>query len=165
MIHSILIGATAGARSMTPLAATSLAAWRGDLPDDEGVNRLLAKPVAAAGTTALALGELYGDKMKSAPDRIVLAGLAARIATGAISGAAVAPAGRKYAGAAAGSVSAVAMSYPTWAARIRSMKRWGQTRTGLVEDALIATAAFLVVRSAAKALAGNKDQAASAGSS
>ena len=40
---------------------------------------------------ALAGGELIGDKMKTAPDRIVPAGMVARVATGMIAGAALAP--------------------------------------------------------------------------
>lgn len=164
MLYPILIGATAGARSMTPLAAVSIAAWNESIPRENGINRLLSKPLIAAGATALAVGELLGDKMKSAPDRIVLAGVAARLLTGAVSGAALAPPQRKYLAAAAGAAAAIAASYPTFFARIRSMRRLGQTSTGLVEDALVITAAGLVVSSAAKAMRGDS-QAATAGTS
>lgn len=91
LIHSILMGAVAGMRSMTPLAAVANAARTGTLPRDNGAPRLLANPLASAGMLALAGGELAGDKMKTAPDRIVLAGMMARVATGAIAGAALAP--------------------------------------------------------------------------
>lgn len=148
MLYPLLIGATAGARSMTPLAAVSIASWNKDLPKENGINRLLGKPLIAAGATALAVGELFGDKMKSAPDRIVLAGLAARITTGAVSGAALAPPRQRYLAAAAGAMAAVAASYPTFFARMRSMREWSQTRTGLVEDALIVASAAAVVSSA-----------------
>lgn len=69
LIHSILMGAVAGMRSMTPLAAVANAARTGNLPADNGAPKLLANPLASAGMLALAGGELAGDKMKTAPDR------------------------------------------------------------------------------------------------
>ncbi|RST30475.1 DUF4126 family protein [Sphingomonas ginkgonis] len=152
MLASALVGATAGARSMTPLAAVSLASAAGRLPEQEGRMKWLANPWVAAGTAALALGELYGDKMKSAPDRIVPAGLAARLATGAIAGASLARPEEKRTGAWAGATAAVLASFPTWLARKQTMVKHGQTKTGLIEDALIVGAAALVVGLGARAL-------------
>lgn len=148
MIPSILLGAVAGARSMTPLAAVSLAAWKGALPEDNGAPALLGHPLVAAGTTALALGELAGDKLPSAPDRIVLVGLIARIASAGIAGAALAPRSRRYSGAALAAAAAFAASFPTFAARVGSMRRFGQTSTGLVEDVLVVASAYAIVRNA-----------------
>ena len=76
---------------MTPLAAVSDAAKKRTLPANNGGPALLASPVVAAGTKMLAAGELAGDKMESAPDRIVPPGMAARIISGAIAGASIAP--------------------------------------------------------------------------
>lgn len=150
MIRSVLIGAIAGMRSLTPLAAVSIAAARGRLPRDNGAPALLGTPLAAAGTTALALAELGGDKMRSAPDRIVLAGLGARLASAAIAGAALAPRRQRYLAGALAAVTAIATSYSTWFLRIRAMERWGQTRTGLVEDAVTAAAAYTIVTGSAR---------------
>lgn len=82
LIHSILMGAVAGMRAMTPLAAVTNAARNDNLPADNGAPRLLANKLASSGMLALAGGELVGDKMKTAPDRIVPAGMVARVATG-----------------------------------------------------------------------------------
>ncbi|MCF5945108.1 DUF4126 domain-containing protein, partial [Xanthomonas perforans] len=71
LIHSILMGVVAGMRSMTPLAAVANAARTGKLPADNGAPAMLANPLASAGMLALAGAELAGDKMKTAPDRIV----------------------------------------------------------------------------------------------
>ena len=137
MLYSLLIGALAGARSMTPLAAVSLAARGQRLPAGGRLAELLAHPAVTSGSLALAAGELAGDKLPSAPDRIVLAGLAGRLTTGAIAGAALAPLGKRNAGALLGAVAAVVASYPTFHARVRAMRRFGQTATGFFEDAAV----------------------------
>jgi uncharacterized membrane protein len=149
MIHSFLIGLTAGARSLTPLAVVSEAARRGALPADSGAPSWLGHPLVAAGSKALAAGELFGDKMKSAPDRIVPAGLIARVVCAGIAGAALAPRRHAMAGAVLAAGAAVGAAYLTFNARIRAMRRFGQTPTGLVEDALTVGAAGMVMRDAA----------------
>jgi uncharacterized membrane protein len=151
MIHSFLIGLVAGARSLTPLAAVSQAARRGGLPADNGAPAILGHPLVAAGARALAAGELWGDKLKSAPDRILPAGLVVRVALGGLAGAALAPRRHALLGAALGSAAAVGAAYVTFGARVRAMRRFGQTSTGLVEDGLALGAARAVVRSAARA--------------
>ncbi|MCW3797115.1 DUF4126 family protein [Sphingomonas sp. BN140010] len=148
MLQPLLLAATAGARSMTPLAAVSVAAARGDLPSQPGLLGLLSNKWVAAGTLALAAGEITGDKMKSAPDRIVLLGLASRLVTGAVSAAALARENKVLAGVLGAGV-AVAASYPTFYARVRAMRDYGQTKTGFVEDAAVLGSAIAIVRSAA----------------
>ena len=148
MLHSLLIGALAGARSMTPLAAVSLAAQGNRLPAGGLLAELLGRPAVVAGSLALAAGELGGDKLASAPDRIVLAGMAARLATGAIAGAALAPRDKRKAGALLGALAAVAAAYPTFHARIAAMRLYGQTATGLVEDAAVVGLSQWVVSAA-----------------
>lgn len=137
MLASFLMGLVGGQRSMTPLAAVAVAAANGELPPGCAAPRILAQPGVAAGAVALALAEMAGDKMRSAPDRIVPAGLAARfLATGLAAGA-LAPRGQFWKGAALGGFTAVIASYPGWRARIAAMQDHGQTATGLVEDAAV----------------------------
>lgn len=146
MLQSLLIGLSAGSRSMTPLAAVSDAARHGRLAADNPPARWLAHPWVVAGSKALAAGELWGDKLPSAPDRIVPLGIAARIVTGGLAGAALAPRRWVLVGAVVGATAAVAAAYVTFGARMKAMRRFGQTSTGLVEDALTVGAAQLVTR-------------------
>lgn len=149
MLRSLLIGLVAGARSMTPLAAVSDAARRGALPRDHGAPRWLGRPSVAAGTALLAGAELIGDKLPFAPDRIVVPGLAARVVTGAVAGAALAPRDERVAAALVGVAGAMVASYVTFGARVPAMRRYGQVRSGLVEDALVVAAALWIVNGAA----------------
>ena len=87
MLRSFLIGLVAGQRGMTPLAVVAAATRNGSLPPELPAQGLLEHPVVAARTAALAAAEMAGDKMKSAPDRIVPIGLATRAMTAAYAGA------------------------------------------------------------------------------
>lgn len=150
MLNSILIGLVSGARAMTPLAAVSDAAQHGRLPVDNGAPSWLGHPLVSAGTKLLAAGELGGDKMKSAPDRIVPAGIAARLLSAGIAGAALAPRRRRLAGALLAGTAATAAAYITFHLRMRVLRRYGQTPTGLVEDAITVGAARAVVSHAGR---------------
>jgi uncharacterized membrane protein len=145
MLRSLLIGALAGSRSLTPLAMVSDAARRDRLPAGHGAPALLADPRVTAGIGALAAAELAGDKWKHAPDRIVLPGMAARVVTSALAAMALAPSERRATAAALGVGAAIASAYLTFAARMRAMRRWGQTSTGLVEDALVVGGAWAAI--------------------
>lgn len=153
MLASFLIGLVGGQRAMTPLAAVAVAAARGELRDDSGAPRLLANPFVAAGALALAAGEMAGDKQKTAPDRILPIGLAARFVTSAVAGAALAPRKQRWLGAAVGGVTGVVASYPGWRARIAAIPRHGQTATGFVEDAAVLAGAVAIVRRSGNAAA------------
>ena len=83
--------------------------------------------------------------MKSAPDRTVPLGLLARVMSAGIAGAALAPRGRERAGALVAVLTAGPLAYVTLAARKKAMHRMGQTRSGLIEDALIVAAGTAVV--------------------
>jgi uncharacterized membrane protein len=148
MLTSFLMGLVGGQRAMTPLATVAIAAARGELPVDNGAPKLLAHPVVAAGALALAIGEMAGDKQKTAPNRIVPIGLAARFVTSAIAGASLAPRRQRWLGAAVGGVTAVVASYPGWRARMAAMSRYGQTPTGFVEDAAVVAGAAAITRHA-----------------
>ena len=143
LLPSALIGAVASARSMTPMAALATARVAGRRTPGRLI--LLDHPLFRFGALAMGAGELFGDKMKSAPDRTVFLGLLARVMSAGIAGAALAPRGRERAGAALAVGTAVPMAYLTLAGRKRAIARVGQTRSGLVEDALVAIAGFAVV--------------------
>ncbi|QCB55716.1 DUF4126 family protein [Sphingopyxis sp. PAMC25046] len=148
MFRSFLLGAIAGARSMTPLAAVSDAAKQRILPANNGGLRALGHPIVAAGTKALAAGELAGDKMDSAPDRIVAPGIAARIVAGAIVGASIAPREQRMLAALLGVAGAVSAAFVTFDLRMRAIRRFGQKPTGLVEDALVLGATHFTMKGA-----------------
>jgi uncharacterized membrane protein len=143
LLSSALIGAVASARSMTPMA--TLSAARIADRNTPGQLALLDRPLFKFGALAMGVGELFGDKMKTAPDRTVFLGLLARTMSAGIAGAALAPRGEEKAGAAVAVATAVPLAYLTLAARKRAMARIGQTRSGLIEDALIVTAATAIV--------------------
>lgn len=148
LLSSALIGAVASARSMTPMA--SIAAARLAHRRTTGELVLLDRPLFKFGALALGAGELLGDKMKSAPDRTVFLGLLARVMSAGIAGAALAPRGRERTGAAVAVATAVPLAYGTLAVRKQAMARIGQTRSGLIEDALIVAAGAAVVALATK---------------
>ncbi len=146
LLPSALIGAVASARSMTPMAAIASARLAGRNPP--GRLLLLDHPLFKFGALAMGVGELLGDKMKSAPDRTVFLGLLARVMSAGIAGSALAPKGREKTGAALAVLTAVPLAYLTLAGRKRAMARVGQTKSGLVEDALIVSAGIAVVATA-----------------
>ncbi len=148
LIFSSLIGAVASARSMTPMATIAAARLLGRRTPGKLV--LLDRPLFTAGALAMGVGELAGDKMKSAPDRTVFLGLLARTLSAGIAGAALAPEGEEKAGAVTAVATAVPLAYITLAARKRAMASIGQTRSGLIEDALIVAAGAAVVAWAVK---------------
>ncbi len=142
LLSSALIGAVASARSMTPMALLATARLAGR--PTPGRLILLDHPLFKFGALAMGVGELFADKLKSAPDRTVFLGLLARVMSAGVAGAALAPRGREPAGALVAVGAAVPLSYLTLAGRQRAMARFGQTRSGLVEDALVCAAAVAV---------------------
>jgi uncharacterized membrane protein len=111
---------------------------------------LLDHPLFRFGAIAMGIGELFGDKMKSAPDRTVALGLLARVMSAGIAGAALAPNGHERVGATIAVATAVPLAYLTLAGRKRAMTRLGQTRSGLIEDTLVVAAGIAVVAWALK---------------
>ncbi len=88
--------------------------------------------------------------MKSAPDRTAFLGLLARVMSAGIAGAALAPRGREQAGSIAAVATAVPLAYLTLAARKQAIARMGQTRSGLIEDAVIVALGAAIVALAAR---------------
>ncbi|KQQ39921.1 hypothetical protein ASF61_03655 [Duganella sp. Leaf126] len=154
LLASFLIGVVASARSMTPMATIAAARLAGRRTPGELF--LLDRPVFKFGALAMGAGELYGDKMTTAPDRTVPLGLIARVASAGIAGAALAPKGSEGAGAAVAVATAVPMAYLTLAGRKEGMAHIGQTRSGLIEDALVVAAGIAIV---ALATSGSKTRA------
>ena len=143
LLPSVLIGAVASARSMTPMAALATARLAGERTPGKLV--LLDHPLFKFGALAMGVGELFGDKMKTAPDRTVFLGLLARVMSAGIAGAALAPKGQEKRGGLVAVLTAVPLAYLTLAGRKTAMRRIGQTRSGLIEDALIVAAGTAVV--------------------
>jgi uncharacterized membrane protein len=144
MIRSVLMGVVAGMRSMTPIAVVSWAASRQPPSTHTTPLSMLSSPAVSKITLALAAAELLGDKMRSAPDRIITPGILARVATGAIAGAAVAPSRDRTLGAVLGATVAVGSAFLTLALRRRAIRDRGQTSSGLIEDAVALGAALWV---------------------
>lgn len=137
MLRSYLMGLAAGQRGIVPLAALATAGQRGAIDEDMPLARLFKNPLIAWGAIAFSAAEMVGDKQKTAPDRIVPIGLAVRSITSAYAGAAVAPKGQRVTGAAIALGTALASSYIGWSIRMAALRRYGQTATGFVEDALV----------------------------
>lgn len=144
MLRPFVMGLVAGQRGIAPLAVVAVGTRRGTIPVEVPLQSLLLNTVLVTGTLALAAAEMVGDKMETAPDRIAPGGLAVRSITAAYAGAAVAPPGERKRGAAVALVTALASSYVGWRIRCAAMRRYGQTTTGLVEDALVYGSALAV---------------------
>ncbi|MEG2031297.1 MAG: hypothetical protein RR376_11695, partial [Janthinobacterium sp.] len=87
---AIVAGLRHGAAKLATIAAARLAGRH-----TTGQLVLLDRPVFKAGALVMGAAELYGDKMKTAPDRTVFLGLLARVLSAGIAGAALAPEGRE----------------------------------------------------------------------
>jgi uncharacterized membrane protein len=143
LLPAALTGAVASARSTTPMATTAAARLAGRRTPGDLVR--LDRPLFKYGALAMGIGELAGDKMTSAPDRTVFLGLLARVMSAGIAGSAMAPRGRETAGAAVAVATAVPLAYLTLHERKRAMARIGQTKSGLIEDALVVAAGAAIV--------------------
>jgi uncharacterized membrane protein len=143
LLFSAMIGAVSSARSMTPMATIAAARLAGRRTT--GQLLLLDRPVFRFGALAMGVGELMGDKMNAAPDRTVFLGLLTRVASAGIAGAALAPKNQEKAGAIVAITTAVPLAYMTLAGRKRAIARIGQTRSGLIEDALMIAAAAAIL--------------------
>lgn len=142
MIRSVLMGVAAGARAMTPLAVVANAARTARLPAGNGAPRFLAHPLISAGTAAVALYELVGDKQRSAPDRIIWPAVLGRSWNAGFAGLAMAPRRHRFAAAAIAAGTAAVASYVTFSARMHAMNGRRQISTGLAEDALVISTAL-----------------------
>jgi uncharacterized membrane protein len=147
LLLALLVGIVAGLRAMTAPAVVSWAGYAGWLP-------LAGTPLAFMGSwwapwllTVLALGELVTDQLPSTPSRKVPMQFAARIVTGALSGATIGAIGvSPAAGAVAGAVGAVIGTLGGAAFRARLASSFGEDRpAALIEDAIAIIGALLIV--------------------
>ncbi|WP_336491554.1 hypothetical protein [Methylobacterium nigriterrae] len=139
------IGFVAGLRSMTACAALSWAASRGRTRTEW----IQAGPLPRGLTTAAALAEMVGDKMPFAPDRRIPPSFAARIAIGAVGGAALAGRDASPAiGALVGMAGALAGTLVGRAARGSTTRSGFDLARGLTEDVVAAGLATALVSSA-----------------
>lgn len=145
------LGAVSGLRAIAGPALLSRAAARGEFDGLAGTwfEFLMRKRVATV-LTLMALGEMAVDKSGLVPDRIAWGPLAGRSASGAFVGAALFSASGDpwAAGAALGSVAAVAGSYAGYNFRVLPHRRFGipDLILGLIEDAIAVMAGSAAVR-------------------
>jgi uncharacterized membrane protein len=144
---ALAIGLVAGLRALTAPAAICWAAYLGWVS-------LVGTPLAfmgsiwAAGAFALlALIELVGDQLPSTPSRKVPVQFGARLATGALSGAAIGAAHQMpVPGLIAGIVGAVIGTYAGAALRAALARAFGRDLpAALIEDAIAIVGALLIV--------------------
>ncbi len=142
---AVTLGAVAGMRTFTAPAAVSMRlqrrfwSWRRNRAET-----FLRKRIVSRALVAAAAAELVGDKLSFAPDRIRILPLAARAASGALAGWAVArdrEAAMRY--AAAGAITAVAVAWAAWGIRrlIATRSPIPDPVVGILEDAIAITAA------------------------
>ncbi len=133
-------------RSMSPLAVVSILRRGPRTETADGSRLFIDRPAVKIGLAGLAVVEAAGDKLPLAPDRIVPVGIVARIVTGGLAGAALSPRTDRAAAAILGAAGAVGAAYITFALRKRAMTRFGQTSTGLIEDAVTLGASLWLAR-------------------
>jgi uncharacterized membrane protein len=146
-LMSLLIGIVAGLRTLTAPAAAALGARYGSIA-------VAGTPLAFMGYAwtpwifcVLAVGELITDQLPTTPSRKVPVQFAARVLTGALSGATLAaPQGSLVAGLGAGIIGAVIGTLGGAAFRARMAAAFGKDRpAALIEDAVAIGAAALIV--------------------
>ncbi len=144
---ALFIGVVAGLRAMTAPAAVSWAAHLGWLRLDDTWLAFLGYAWTPWILTVLAIVELVTDQLPSTPSRTVPVQFGARIAMGALSGAALGAArGLLLFGAVAGVVGAVIGTLGGRTARARLAAAFGRDPpAALIEDAVAILAALLIV--------------------
>jgi uncharacterized membrane protein len=147
-VLAFLIGAVAGLRALTPLAAVSWAARLGWLHLDNTWLAFLGFAATPYIFSVLAIGELINDKLPKTPSRKAPPGFIARIVTGALCGAALGAASQSPFGApVAGALGALAGTLGGYEFRSRLVKATGgkDLPIALLEDAIAIGVAFLIV--------------------
>lgn len=150
LLLPLLLGIAAGSRAMLAPAVVAWAAWVGWIDLSPTWAAFLGSGWAVLVLTVLAAGELVTDQLPSTPSRKVPVQFGTRLASGALSGAALgALASSTPLGLVAGGVGAVAGTYGGAAARSRVAARLGSDRpAALLEDAAALVLALLAVTAA-----------------
>jgi uncharacterized membrane protein len=147
-VLALLIGVVAGLRAMTAPAAVSWAARLGWLKVGGTPIDFLGFAATPWIVTVAALAELVNDKLPKTPSRKTPAPFLARIASGALCGAALGASGQALAaGLVAGALGAVVGTLGGYEARTRLVRASGgkDLPIALLEDAIAIALAFLVV--------------------
>ncbi|MFS2030933.1 hypothetical protein ACEN85_12600, partial [Curtobacterium sp. CT11-45] len=87
LVRTLVLGILSGGRSATPLAVMALNHDRSSLKGSWQDWKVFSTPLGRGVLVASAVGELIGDKLPGTPNRISPAGLAGRVASGALVGA------------------------------------------------------------------------------
>jgi uncharacterized membrane protein len=144
---ALLIGIVAGLRAMIAPAAVSWAAHFGWITLSGTPLAFLDHPWARWILLVLAIGELITDQLPFTPSRKVPVQFGARIASGALAGAALtAAAGMLAVGAVAGAIGAVIGTLGGAAFRARLAAAFGKDPpAAIIEDAVAIAAALIIV--------------------
>lgn len=146
LLLSIILGVIAGLRSMMPLAAVAWAGYLGWLDLSGTPLAVLTEAWVAWVVLGLAVGELVGDKMPSAPSRDAVLPFLWRLVTGAVGGGALGiAAGLPWVGAALGVLGAVVGTQGGLAVRLWLMERLGALPAAVLEDGVAVGGAVAVV--------------------
>jgi uncharacterized membrane protein len=145
-VLALLIGVTAGLRSLTAPAVVSWAARLGWLHLDNTPLAFLGFAATPYILSVLAIVELVADKLPKTPSRTAPPGLIARIVTGGVCGAAFgAPAHDLIFTGLAGVLGALAGAYRGRDYRVRFAKAFGKDLpVALIEDVIAIGGAFLI---------------------
>ncbi len=148
LLPSLVIGAVAGSRSMTPgalIAGASLMGLR-----TPGRPAGLGSRVGKVAALVLGLGELLGDKQPSAPDRTEPGALMARALSACMAGMALAPRGRARLGGLLAVATAVPSAFVGLKARARCTEAVGPKKSAVIEDVVVVLGGLACVVSAAR---------------
>jgi uncharacterized membrane protein len=147
---ALLIGVVAGLRAMMAPAVVSWAAHLGAIDLGGTWLAFLGNAWVPWVLTALAVGELVTDQLPTTPSRTVLPQFAARIVSGALSGAALGvAAGSWLVGAVLGAGGAVIGTLGGRAIRARLAVSFGRDRpAAILEDLAALTGAVLIAAAA-----------------
>lgn len=151
ILLSFLIGIIAGLRAMTAPAAIAWAAYLGWLNLSGSWLFFMGSVWAVGILTILALVELVTDQLPSTPSRKVPQQFGARIAMGALTGAAIGgSSGSWIVGLIAGIIGAVIGTYGGAAVRAKLAASFGMDPpAAFIEDGVAIVGAFLIVSSVA----------------
>ena len=147
VVLAFLIGAVAGLRALVPVAAVSWAAYFGWLHLENTWLAFLGHAVTPFIFSALAIGELITDKLPLTPSRKIPMQFGARIAVGALTGAALGAQGSSLPiGLVAGVVGAVVGTFAGAELRSRLALMIGKDLpAALIEDTVAIVSALLIV--------------------
>jgi uncharacterized membrane protein len=148
LFFAFLIGVLAGLRSLAPAAVIAWAGHLGWLRLQSPLAWLGSLPAAIV-LTLLASAELISDKLPKTPSRTAPPGLIARLAMGALCGAAVCLAGAQsgLAGAVVGAIGGIVGCFGGYQLRTRLVKALGTPdyAVAVLEDVVAIGGSLLVV--------------------